>query len=93
VLALDYIHSRDVVYRDLKPENVLIDKRGFVKLTDFGLSKKLNKNQENVFSMSGMPEYTPPEILFHRECSKAVDFWCLGSLLHEIVAGFPPFFS
>lgn len=71
----------------------MIDKKGFVKLTDFGLSKKIKRGQENVFSISGMPEYTAPEILFQRDCTKAVDFWCLGSLLHEMVTGFPPFFS
>lgn len=93
MLALDYMHSRDIVYRDLKPENIMIDRKGFIKLTDFGLSKKIKRGQENVFSISGMPEYTAPEILFQRDCSKAVDFWCLGSLLHEMVTGFPPFFS
>lgn len=82
VLALEYLHSKDIVYRDLKPENIMIDKKGFVKLTDFGLSKKIKRGQENVFSISGMPEYTAPEILFQRDCTKAVDFWCLGSLLH-----------
>ena len=74
------MHSKDIVYRDLKPENIMIDKKGFIKLTDFGLSKKIKRGQENVFSISGMPEYTAPEILFQRECSKAVDFWCLGFL-------------
>ena len=93
VLALDYLHSKDIVYRDLKPENIMIDKRGFIKLTDFGLSKKIKRGQENVFSISGMPEYTAPEILSQRDCTKAVDFWCLGSLLHEMVTGFPPFYS
>lgn len=71
----------------------MIDKRGFIKLTDFGLSKKIKRGQENVFSISGMPEYTAPEILSQRDCTKAVDFWCLGSLLHEMVTGFPPFYS
>ena len=81
------------MYRDLKPENIMIDKRGFIKLTDFGLSKKIKRGQENVFSISGMPEYTAPEILSQRDCTKAVDFWCLGSLLHEMVTGYPPFYS
>ena len=93
VLALEYMHSRDIVYRDLKPENIMIDKKGYIKLTDFGLSKKIKRGQENIFSISGMPEYTAPEIILQQDCSKAVDFWCLGSLLHEMVTGFPPFFS
>ena len=49
------MHSKDIVYRDLKPENIFIDKEGYAKLTDFGLSKKLKKNEDNLFSMSGMP--------------------------------------
>jgi serine/threonine protein kinase len=93
VIALNYLHSKDIVYRDLKPENIMIDRQGFIKLSDFGLSKKLKPREENVFSIMGMPEYTAPEILLKRDCTKAVDFWCLGSLLLEMITGFPPFYS
>lgn len=74
---------------DLKPENVLIDSKGFVKLTDFGLS--LIESQESLKNYQGTPEYSSPEILFHQEISKQIDWWSLGCLLYEISMGKPPF--
>ena len=87
------MHQNGVVYRDLKPENVLIDKDGNIKLTDFGLSKKMKGNEPSCYSMSGMPEYMAPEIIAHKECGKAVDFWCLGSMMYEMISGQMPFFA
>lgn len=74
----------------LKPENVLIDKDGFIKLTDFGLSKVGIQGNEGAKTRAGTPEYLAPEI-FTGNHGKAVDWWTLGSIIYEMVAGQPPY--
>jgi serine/threonine protein kinase len=64
VLALEHLHSSNTIYRDLKPENVLIDAQGYIRLTDFGLSKKNITGERDAFSVCGTPEYLAPEVLF-----------------------------
>jgi serine/threonine protein kinase len=94
ILALEHVHSKGVVYRDLKPENVLLDENGNVKLTDFGLSKEgVTAVDEGASSFCGTPEYLAPEILNRRGHGRAVDWWSLGALLYEMVTGWPPFYS
>jgi serum/glucocorticoid-regulated kinase 2 len=89
-LAISYLHSIGIVYRDLKPENVLLDHNGHVKLADFGLSKDIMDN-EIASSFCGTPEYVAPEMIQKKQYGYVVDEWSLGVLLYEMVFGFPPF--
>lgn len=93
VLALEHLHHNvGVVYRDLKPENCLLDSEGHLLLTDFGLSKvAVSSSTDRCNSILGTIEYMAPEVILGRPYGHAVDWWSLGALAHDLLTGSPPF--
>ncbi|XP_061738702.1 STKc_SGK domain-containing protein isoform X2 [Nerophis ophidion] len=91
--ALGYLHSLHIVYRDLKPENILLDSQGHIVLTDFGLCKEGLEDNGTTTTFCGTPEYLAPEVLQKQAYDRTVDWWCLGSVLYEMLYGLPPFYS
>ncbi|CAK90137.1 unnamed protein product (macronuclear) [Paramecium tetraurelia] len=92
-LAIEELHKYGVVYRDIKPENILLDLDGYIRLSDFGLSKPNMDREETAYSFCGSPEYMSPEMLMRNGHSFMVDIYCLGALLYEFIYGSPPFYS
>ena len=91
ILALEFLHNNNIIYRDIKPENILIDKTGHIKLIDFGLSKIYKDNNDKMFTICGTPFYLAPEIIEKKGYNNSVDWWSLGSLMYEMLSGNPPF--
>ena len=90
-LSLEYLHTYGVIYRDIKPENILIDEDGYLRLVDFGMAKVLQKD-EKATSFCGTPEYLAPEIITGEGHNRAADWWSYGILMYEMFFGIPPFF-
>nr|CEL67541.1 TPA: AGC kinase, putative [Neospora caninum Liverpool] len=93
LLGLSHLHERNILYRDLKAENVLVDLDGHCRLADFGLSKTLSKGHQRSYSFCGSPEYLSPEMLLGTGHDKTLDYYGIGCLLYEMLTGIPPHYS
>ncbi|KAH9938913.1 kinase-like protein [Amylocystis lapponica] len=85
--ALGYMHSKGVIHRDLKPENLLLDDAFRIKITDFGTGKILDSGGERTKTFVGTAQYVSPELLEDSETSKSSDFWALGCIVYQMIAG------
>jgi len=90
IIAFEYMHSLDIIFRDLKPENLLIFNNGYIKVADFGFAKVI---EDRTFTLCGTPDYLAPEVISGVGHGKGADWWAIGILLFEMVHAFPPFYA
>jgi protein kinase A len=97
VLVLEHLHEHQggIAYRDMKPENLLLDAEGHIKFVDLGFAKRLGNDESGqpnkTYTLCGTPEYIAPEVILGEGYTTAVDWWALGILIYEFLTGYPPF--
>ena len=93
IMAIEHLHSKNILYRDLKPDNILLGHNGNVKLTDFGLSKKDTDNYYSSKSFCGTLAYLAPEMFLETGYGKVIDWYCVGAVFYEFLVGSPPYYD
>ncbi|RZF48636.1 hypothetical protein LSTR_LSTR016745, partial [Laodelphax striatellus] len=91
VLTLEYLHYLNLVYRNIRPESLVIANSGYLKLIDFKFCKHVDERKERTYTICGGPEYLAPEIILSRGYGRSCDYWSLGVIIYEICFGCPPF--
>jgi cGMP-dependent protein kinase len=92
IIAIEYLHSNNIIYRDLKPENVMVESTGYLRLIDMGTAKRLLASKGfRTFTMIGTPHYMGPEVLQSKGYSFTTDLWSIGVMLYEFLCGELPY--
>ena len=93
-MAIEYLHSIGIIYRDMKPENILVADDGHIKLADFGLAKDgLTGQNSKSQTFVGSPAYLPPEMFSKKGVGRPADIYQLGAVLYELLLGLPPYYT
>jgi cGMP-dependent protein kinase len=88
---MEYLHTNNIIYRDIKPENIMVDDKGYMRLIDMGTAKFLKGKGGRTYTIIGTPHYMAPEILTGKGYSYTVDLWSIGICLYEFMCGGVPY--